>query len=315
MREAGHWSGLAERGSMTALRVMASIYRLLGRWACELLLYPAVLYFFVVDGHGRRASRRYLERIWERRGRDPRRRPGPFAPLRHYHEFAVQLLDRMVLWGGGIASFQMDHRGSEHLFALARQRRGAILYGAHLGSFDMARQLAGEYDLVLNVVMYTAHAERINRFFERQAPGSRLRVLQLDPGSVRAAFEIKACLDRGELVGILADRIPAGGRERPLYADFLGRRAPFPSSPFLLACLLGCPTYLALCVRTGPGRYETSVDPLSEGRRLPRADREKGAEELARSYVEQLEATCLRLPEQWFNFYDVWRVGEPGAAP
>jgi predicted LPLAT superfamily acyltransferase/predicted hotdog family 3-hydroxylacyl-ACP dehydratase len=251
MSQQSHWSAMAERGSMAALRVMAWGYRVLGRWFCQLLLYPAVIYFFLADGRGRRASRAYLERIHERRGGAAGRRPGRFAPLRHYFEFAVQLLDRMVLWGGGLSGFRMDHHGSEHLFALARARRGAILLGAQLGSCDMARELAGAYDLVLNVVMYTAHAERINRFFEHQAPESHVRVLQLDPHSVRAAFEIKACLDRGELVGILADRIPAGGRERPLFVDFLGRRAPFPSSPFLLACLLGCPTYLALEGRGG----------------------------------------------------------------
>jgi len=43
---------------------------------------------------------------------------------------------------------------------------------------------------------------------------------------------------------------------------------------------------------------------LDAGRRCPRAEREKGAEELARAYVSELEAACLRHPYQWFNFYD-----------
>jgi predicted LPLAT superfamily acyltransferase len=310
-----HWTGVAERGSMTALRAMAWSRRRLGRRACQLLLHPIVVYFFLRGGDARRASRRYLERIWampEGR-RQLRRRPGALAPFRHYHEFAVQLFDRLVLWGGGLDAFQMDHRGAAHLLALARERRGALLLGAHLGSFDMARRLATEHSFRLNVVMFTAHAERINRLFEQHDPECRTRVLQLDPDSVRTAFEIKACLDRGELVGMLADRIPAGGGARPIWIEFLGQRLPFPRSPFLLACLLGCPVYLSLCVRTGDARYETSVEPVGGGRPVPRSERDKAAEELAEAWVRRLEANCLRFPHQWFNFYDLWSAREEAA--
>ena len=308
MSEAAHWWVLAERGSRFASRAMAFCYRRLGRRVNRILLYPVVAYFFVRERASRRASRRWLEqvaRFAEGRARLGGR-PGPLAPFRHHHEFAVQLLDRMVLWGGGLDQFQMEHRGGEHLFALARERRGGLLLGAHLGSFDMARQLAGAHGLALNAVMFTAHAERINAFFERLDPSSRVRVLQLDPTSVRTAFEVQACLARGELVAILADRVPAGGRGRPVHVDFLGRRAAFPRSPFLLAGLLGCPVFLSLCVRTGPARYETWVEPITFGQRLPRPEREKGAEELARAWVRRLEAAALRFPYQWFNFYDLW---------
>jgi len=311
MSQRGHWSRVAERGSMAALRAMAWSYRILGRRVSQLLLYPIVAYFFFRERASRDASRRYLERIWahpEGR-RQLRGRPGFFAPFWHYHEFAVQLLDRMVLWGGGLDHFQMDYRGAEYLLALARGRRGGLLLGAHLGSFDMARELAGEHRFALNVVMFTAHAERINRFFEQRDPQSRTRVLSLDPHSLRTTFEIKDCLDRGELVGLLADRIPASGRERPIWVDFLGQRAAFPRSPFLLACLLGCPLLLSLSVRTGEARYETFVEPIGEVRRLPRRERDKGAQELAEAWVRRLEAYCLRHPYQWFNFYDPWAPG------
>ena len=306
-----HWSAVAERGSMAALRAMAWIYGTLGRSACQLLLYPIVAYFFLRDSRSRRASRAYLDLVWANpEGRSQlRRRPGLLAPLRHYHEFAVQLLDRMVLWGGGFHRFQMDHAGSEHLFDLARAGRGGILLGAHVGSFDMARQLAGEHQLAINLVMFTAHAARINRFFEQLSSGDRVKVLQLDPTSVQPAFRIRECIKHGEFVGILGDRIPPGGRERPVFVDFLGRRAAFPRSPFLLACVLGCPILLSICVRTGEARYETFVEPLGEGRYIPRADRDKAAEELAELFVRRLEKICLRFPYQWFNFHDTWQDG------
>jgi predicted LPLAT superfamily acyltransferase len=297
----------AERGSLAGLRLMAWLYQLFGRRASLALLYPIAAYFFLREG-SRSASHRYLARVWvhPEGKKHLSGRPGFFAPFWHYHEFAVQIFDRMVLWGGGLSQLRMDHRGSEHLFALQRERRGALLLGAHLGSYDMPRQLAGEHGLLLNAVMFTAHAERINRFFEQLDPGSSVRVLSLEPGSLRPAFDIKACLDRGELVGILADRVPAGSGETPVRLDFLGREMAVPLSPFRLACLLGCPVLLSLCLRTGDARYETVVRPIGGGAKVPRHERDKAAMELARAYVQGLEEACLRHPYQWFNFYDAW---------
>ena len=304
------WTRLAERGTGGALRAGVWLYRLLGSRLCRLLLLPTAAYFYLKERAWRGASRRHLEAVWSQPEGRARlgRRPGALAPLRHYYEFGVQVFDRMLLWGGGLDRFEMEHAGSEHLFALARERRGALLLGSHLGSFDMARTLATRYGLVLNAVMYTDNGERINRLFEDLDPGSRVRVLMFDPTSVKTAFEIKACLDRGEMVGILADRLPEGSREEPYRIDFLGQPVAFPRSPFLLACLLGCPVLVSLCVRVGVARYRTTVEPIGGGPRLPRREREKAAEELARAYASHLESVCLRYPYQWFNFYDV-----PGA--
>lgn len=305
----GGWE-FAERGTLSALRFVARVYALLGRRVVKVMLYPIAAYFFLRE-HSRDASRAYLARVWAHpEGR--RHMPGPpgfFAPFWHYHEFAVQIFDRMVLWGRGLSELRMDHSGSEHLFALQRSGRGAILINSHLGSYDMPRQLAGDYGLVLNVVMYTAHAERINRFFEQLDPKSRIRVLSIAPGSLRTAFAIKACIDRGELVGVMADRLPPDGSETPVLLPFLGREMAFPLSPFLLACMLGCPVYLSLCLRKGDAHYETVVRPISEGVKIPRHEREKAAVELARAWVKSLEEACLQHPYQWFNFYDVWSAG------
>jgi predicted LPLAT superfamily acyltransferase len=286
---------------------MAFIHRMVGRRIASVLVGPISRYFCWRYPEATRASLDYLRtlRSWTG-GRSPDHEPVPGDGLRHIHSFATNIYDRLIAWGGGFASFHFDHRGSEHLFHFAETGQGGILLGAHLGSFDMPRILAGRYGVVLNVLMFTDHAERITSFFERLDPESAIRVLRLDPSNAQTGFAVKACVERGEFVAILADRVPPGSREQCEVVDFLGRPARFPLSPFLLACALGCPLLTSMCVRTGEDRYEAVVEVLSAGGKVARRDRQRRAREMLRRYVATLEHYCEKWPYQWFNFYDYW---------
>jgi predicted LPLAT superfamily acyltransferase len=301
-----------ERGTILALRFARFVYRALGAHARRVLPWPVASYFFVTSKEERRVSREWLEAVWSL---PPGRAALGTAPtwrtiLRHMHAFAVNIFDRMVLWTGETESFAIDHRGGEALLALAAEGRGAILLGAHLGSFDMLRLISKQYGLRVNVLMFTARSERVTSFFASLGGESLVRVIHLDPGSIQAAFEIKACLDRGEFVGILADRVHPGGRERPVETLFVGRRAAFPLSPFLLGVVLGAPMFLSLCTPTGAARYFAVTEPIFAGGPVPRADREKVAREALEAWVRKFEAHCLRAPLQWFNWYDFFRDGQ-----
>ena len=307
MSSGAAWATATERGSIGALRAMAWLYRRFGRAVGFALLTPIASYFLLRAGRARRASLDYLRRQHASgAGGTLLREPGLRESLRHFREFAINIFDRLCVWAGGADQIEIRDEGSEHLFRLARERRGAILLGAHLGSFDMLRGLSERQDFKVNVVMFSRHVAKITAFFERLSPEARLRVIQVEPGSVRSIFAIKACIDRGEFVGILGDRIGPGESARTGTASFLGATARFPLGPFLLAGLLGCPVLLTLCLRTGDARYQTVVQPLTPGELVPRARREQRAQELLEAYVRSLEEACRRAPHQWFNFYDFW---------
>jgi predicted LPLAT superfamily acyltransferase len=300
---------VAERGSLTALSSIRWFYGRCGRRASVALLTPIVVYFFLTDRRARRASRDYLCTLWATpRGRIALGEPPTWRQVfRHLHEFAENILDRMIVWSGDAGRIQIDEQGKEHLLELVRQRRGAILLGSHLGSYDMLRLLCAQSGAVLNVLMFTRHTARINAFFEQLQPGLRMRLIQFDPGSISAAFEIKAAIDRGEFVGILGDRVWESERNRFVKVPFLGRSARFPLGPFQLQAVLGCPMLLSVCVRTAPGRYASWGEPLAPAGAVARADRDKHAKEIARRYALALEEWCVRAPYQWFNFFEFWR--------
>ena len=303
---------MAERGSISALFLIRWFYRYFGRRASVALLTPIVAYFFVTGRAARRASMDYLRTLWAT--------PGGRAALgeapnwrhvfRHLHEFAENLLDRLSVWSGDAERIQIDDQATEHLLHLVRERRGGILLGSHIGSYDMLRLLSERTGIVVNVLMFTRHAARINAFFERLYPGLEMRLIQFEPGSIDTAFELKAAIDRGEFVGILGDRVWESERDRWVSVAFLGRRTRFPLGAFLLQGVLGCPILLTTCIRTGPGRYLAAAQPFAPAGVVPRRDRAKRAEELVQRYATALEEWCYRAPYQWFNFFEFWRDDE-----
>jgi predicted LPLAT superfamily acyltransferase len=227
---------------------------------------------------------------------------------------AASVYDRLGLWAGEAERFAFDPSAGAVLAELAARKQGALLLGAHLGSFDMLRVMSRKYDLTVNVLMYTHNAERLTSLFDSLGAGNKVRVIPLAPDSPQAAFEIRACLARGEFVGILADRVRPGGRERVAAVQFMGRRTAIPLSPFLLGTLLGAPMFLALALAREDGSYYAVCDRLYPGGAVPRREREAAAVNVLEQFAQRLEAHCLERPLQWFNFYDYWEAGEHALA-
>lgn len=307
------WNRIAERGSLWGMKFVAWYFRVMGRGPSLVLAHPIVAYFFLTDRAGRRASLAYLRRVHATpEGRAALgREPGLWQSFQHYRAFAVSIVDRLAIWFGRADDFDLVVHGSEHFDQVAVEGRGAIVVGAHLGSFDALRLLAVRRQTVVNVLMFTEHAQRINRIFREISPDSEAHVIQVDPTSVESVFRIRSCLARGEYVAILGDRVEASDRRRTVRVPLLGGRVELPEAPFLLASLLGCPLILALALRRGPRSYEIYAEKLADRVRATPGEREKVVEELLASYAERLEYHCTRTPYQWFNFFDYWGDAAP----
>jgi len=307
--ESHRWSQVAERGSLWGMRVTAWSYRWLGRHVCGALVHAIVAYFFLTDRKGRRASAAYLRRVYATaEGRSTLGQPpGRWQSFLHYREFALSIADRIGIWFGHVDDFNYEMIGEEYLDRLAEEGRGAIVIGAHLGSFDALRLLAERKKSIVNVLMFTANAERINTLFRELSPDMDARVIRVDPESIDSVFEVRECLRRGELVAILGDRIEPGDQNRTLSIPLLGDPVELSEAPFLLAALLECPLLLVLAFREASGRYSVFAEKLADRVRLPRRAREKGVAELLTAYAARLEYYCKLYPLQWFNFFDYWK--------
>lgn len=303
---AAAWSKLPERGSLWGMRSVLFTLNVLGYRVASALLVPIVAYFFLTGGRSRRASLDYLGRLHRHDPKQPP--PTRWRSYQHHLQFAQLLLDRLLLWQGKLEQFQFETHGRELLESKAG--KGAVLLGAHLGSFDALRALGQGLERRIHVVAFRAHAAQINRVQAELNPDANVRVLELTPGDINGILELKACIDRGDHVALLGDRLAPSAKERVCRVPFLGADAAFPQSPWILAALLDCPVRLVTAMQTGARAYRVRVEPLAERIALPRKDRESHVRPYVTAFARRLEELCCDHPCQWSNFYDFWNRDE-----
>jgi predicted LPLAT superfamily acyltransferase len=309
-----HWSNVRERGDVVGLQIMYTAYRWLGRWAFTLLLYPVVAYFCVTASKARKASRDYLQRV---RRRLQERNP-PVVPrlntFRHLLDFGNSLLDKAAMWAGAFPAAHVEFDDPQVFKRLRDSGRGAMFIGSHLGNLEVLRAYADvEQGLKVTALVLTRNSPKLNRLIA--AVGSRAleSVVQIDSLGPETVIKLQDKIRAGEHVAITADRVSARHRDRSIHVPFLGRPAPFPEGPFILASLLSCPVYLLFCLRIGK-RYKVFIEPFADPLVLPRGRRREALERAIAQFAARLEARCLMAPTQWFNFFDFWDQAEADAA-
>lgn len=293
------WRKIPEAGTVLGIRTLVLLARMFGRRIAGWLLYLVALYYAIVRGIARRASRDYLRRVGRR---------ATFADVvRHFHMFARVSLDRLFFLTGRWEPFCFEQKNHRLLVEAGQTGRGVLLLGAHLGSFEVMRCRAKEFGVPINVVVDFSNAERLNGVIRSLAPDSETRLISLVPDPLTAMLAIRAAIDRGEFVAILGDRQPSkAGNGRMIVSPFLGADAAFPAGPWLLAHTLRCPVYFVAGVYTPPNHYALHFELLADEVRLDRADRAAALARYVRSYASMLETHTRSAPLNWFNFFDFW---------
>ena len=296
------WAEARERSNLLTLRLMAWIAVHLGRRVARWVLHPITLYFLIVNGKARRASRAYLTRALQR--------PALTRDVyRHIHHFASTILDRVYFLQERFDQFDVRATGADTMHALLDRGEGVMLAGAHLGSFEALRASAQGRGVRVAMLMYEDNARLINATLAAVAPNAQLHTIAL--GRPGAMLSLRRWLDDGGLAGLLADRTLPGPseRSRALQLDFLGRPARFSDGPFRLAAMLRRPVYFMAGLYEGGNRYEMRFVELADFRADAPTDGQ-GTDQRVRAalerYVALIESLCVESPYNWFNFYDFW---------
>lgn len=305
----GDWKQRREGGGWFAIWLIRSIGRYGGRPLARACLYPITLYFLLRRADERRDSRAFLTRALGRPATLP-------DVARHIHAFAATILDRVFLLDGQMHRFDIRVSGLEGLHAQLDQGRGVLLYGAHLGSFEVLRVLARQRpDYRVCVVLDKAHNPAMTRLLDALDPAIAANVIDASQDGPSLMLAIKHAADDGALVALLVDRAYPGAPTQ--LADFFGAPAAFPVAPWLIAAALKMPVSLGFGLYRGGNRYDLAFESFSDaGIDLPRGQRATLLAALIQRYAARLEHHARSAPRNWFNFYDFWNIDEdPQATP
>ncbi len=303
------WYAIEERGVYLGMRTMFFAYSLFGRVGFSIFLYPVMTYFFLANPAARRASLEFLSRVQQhaKAVSVPSCAPGWRQSFRHFLSFGETILDKLAAWRGDIGLADIDYVNREKFEAVQASGQGCVLIASHLGNMEVCRALGSLYrDLKINVLVHTKHSGNFNRLMQKVNPRAMLSLIQVTEVGLETAVMLSEKIDHGEFVVIVGDRTPVGQSSRITWLPFLGRPAPFPQGPFILAAVLQCPVLLIFCLKRG-NRYSIIFESLADGIELPRRQRAEALGFWMSRYVERLQHYCVSDPYQWFNFFDFWR--------
>lgn len=291
------WRQQEERSHLLLLRLMVWLSLTFGRRFTRFVLYIITIYFLCFAPRARQASRAYLTCAL---GRLPR-----WSDIyRHILAFASTIHDRIYLLNDRFEVFSIEVSGGDELLTALADGQGVLLFGAHLGSFEVlraaGRQLAGH---PVSMLMYEENARKINAALHAINSDASQDIVPL--GRIDSMLVARDRLEAGHLVGVLADRGLIG--EAGVTTDFLGLPADFPVGPWRMAAMLRRPVFFMTGLYLGGNRYSLHFEPLADFRNVLRAQREAALDSAIREYAARLTHYCRKAPYNWFNFFDFWK--------
>ncbi|HBV6393588.1 TPA: glycosyltransferase family 2 protein [Klebsiella aerogenes] len=315
-RASPHWARQQEVKGLWGMRLMLLVWRLLGRKAFTLLLYPVVGVYWLTAATARRASQQWITRAREQLAARQMPIPPTLTSYRHFLRFGEAMLDKIASWRGEL-QFGRDvvfAAGAEEMLNIS-DPRGKLLLASHLGDVEACRALAQlQGSKTINALVFSENAQRFKQIMAEMAPQAGLNLMPVTDIGPETAMLLQEKLDRGEWIAIVGDRIAVnpqrGGEWRVCWSRFMGQDAPFPQGPFILAAILRCPVNLIFALRQ-QDKLRIYCEPFADPLLLPRADRQQALQQCIDRYAERLEHYALQSPLDWFNFFDFWRLPDP----
>lgn len=212
--------------------------------------------------------------------------------------FSWVVVDRFAVFAG--KHFRLETEGEEHFRRLEAEPGGFLVFSSHIGCYEVAGYSLISKTKRFNALVFGGEKVTVMAGRQKVLGHHNIRMIPVKD-DMSHLFLVNKALDDSEIVSMPADRII--GSAKTVTARFLGADARFPAGPFSVAAMKGLDVLAVNVMKTSARGYKVYVARLSYDRRAPRRQQ---MQQLADSYVKELERRVRQYPLQWFNFHDFW---------
>ncbi|MFA0159110.1 glycosyltransferase [Vibrio sp. 10N.261.46.A3] len=312
--EQPHWSRTQERGTVLGIKLLLAIYTLLGRGVFNLILRGVMRYYHLTGKRARNSSEQYLFQLKAYAEQQNIELPAELTSYNHLLSFGHTMLDKLAAWKGDFSADNLTIHGQDQFESMVANKQGVLILGSHLGNIELCRALGRRHsNIKINALVFTEHAERFNSVMKAVNPQSDLNLIQVTSMGPDTAILLQQKLEQGEWIVIVGDRTSTSKESRSVWAEFLGKEAPFPQGPFMLASVLKAPVFLLFGLRDdsqSKPHFNVYFEHFSDKIELPRKTREQSLQQVVQKYADRLQHYTLKAPLQWYNFFNFWTLSK-----
>lgn len=235
-----------------------------------------------------------------------RLRYGRFSSLlklyRNYYRLGQTLIDKIAIMSGAAVNFTFNFDGEENLRQITALQKGGLLLSAHVGNWEIAGYLLKRLNTRINIVMFDGEHQKIKEYLKSVTGETTAKIIVIK-NDLSHIFEINEALKNNELVCMHADRFVEGNKT--IETDFLGSPAKFPLGPFLLAAKFKVPVAFVFALKETTFHYHFFS---TEAKDYSMYEKDESVAQMLKGFAKAMEEKVKTYPEQWFNYYDFWKM-------
>lgn len=310
MSNKGRWYQQKEVSStVIGIKFVLWIYSVLGQKITKGCLYVIISFYWLFGHRQRKYSEEYITQIKKYAHQKQLALP-KLSTFRHFLSFSEALLDKLLCWNGQIS---LSHLDIKHNDVDDDLEQGILIIGSHLGNIEVCRALAELSEKrTVHILIQMEQTEAFNAILQSLNPESQVNLISISEISPQTMIFLKEVLDQGDIVTILADRLPSNEHHRNnmgLPIEFLGKMAIFPKGPFILSLLLQAPTFFLMAAKN-QNKFDFYLHKLDLPKAAERKNRHQNIQDLLEQYIDYLETYTVKYPMQWYNFYNFWQQSD-----
>ncbi len=290
------WDGKSRGGSLGTWFFVVTL-KYLGVKAAYVLLAFVAPYFVLFAPKATRSIYRYYRHII-----GFGRVKSAIRIFVHFYVFGQTIVDKIALKHGISKPYTFSYGNYEEFLKVLDSGSGAIIIGAHVGSWEVGAPFFNKYGKNMNIVMLDAEYEKIKNVIEDGSQKQDFKVIPIGSDGLDTVLKIKAALDAKEYVCFQGDRYMDD--DNSMTKMFMGHEANFPKGLFQIAAKLNVPVVFYYAMRDLMVFHYTFSFQIAD---MSASNSKERFNNLVDQYIASLEQIVRKYPQQWFNFYDFWK--------